>query len=133
MALAPEDIKATKVSHLVCLGGALLLEPPELGSVELVALVGVEVQALGTNLVASQALGIASENDVDATTCHVRGDGDRVQPPSLGDDHSLLGVVLCVQHVMWDALFVEKHGKLLGLGHRRRADENGLAQLESLL
>ena len=101
--------------------------------VALAALVGVEVEPLGADLVTGETLGVAAEEDVDATSGHVRRDRDRVQAPRLGDDRRLLGVVLGVQHVVRDALLVQEQGQLLGLGHRGRADEHRLALLVALL
>ena len=133
VALAAEDVQAAEPADLVGLRRALHLEPLQQRVVALAPFVGVDVKPKGPDLVAREALWVATEDDVDATTCHVGGDRDGPEAPRLGNDHGLLGVVLGVEHVVGDALFVQKQGELLGLGHRRRAHEHGLALLVALL
>ncbi len=52
---------------------------------------------------AGEALGVAAEQDVDATTGHVGGHGDGAEATGLGDDLGLTSVLLGVEHLVGDA------------------------------
>ncbi len=91
------------------------------------------VEALGHGARGSgEALGVAAEEDVDAATGHVGGDGDAAEAPGLGDDLGLAGVLLGVEDLVGDAPLVEQPGQLLGLLDRDGADEHRLAGLVAL-
>ena len=81
--LGTEHVEAPEVTHQVALGGALLLALGEqLGEPGHPFFAG-RLEALGPHRLQGQALGVAAEEDVDATAGHVGGHGDRVQPPGL--------------------------------------------------
>ena len=65
------------------------------------------VMALLQHLVASEAFGVATEEDVDASACHVGGHRDRMQSTGLGDDLRLTRVLLGVEHLVLDAALRE--------------------------
>ncbi len=52
---------------------------------------------------AGEPLGVAAEQDVDAASGHVGGDGDRAEATGLGDDLGFTGVLLGVEHLVLDA------------------------------
>ena len=118
----PEHVEPAELAHLFALGPAARLElglpRVELGQ----PLLGVEVDALGRQLVLGQQLGVAAQDDVDASAGHVGGDGDAAAPAGLGHDLGLPEVLLGVQDVVRDAALLEQPRQQLGLGHRRRAD-----------
>ena len=132
VALGAQDVQPAERPDLDALGLRVglvhLLELDQQG----LALGGVEVDALGPHVAQGQALGVAAEEDVDASTGHVGGHGDRAEAAGLGDDLGLSGVLLGVEHLVGDAALVEQAGELLGLLHRDRADEHGLARLVAL-
>ena len=132
MALAAEHVEAAELADLVALLAALLLEAGQQLLVLGLALVGVEVEALADGLAPGQALGVAAEEDVDAAAGHVGGHRDGVQPAGLGHDLGLPGVLLGVQDLVGDAPALEQPRQLLGLGHRGRAHQHGLARLVAL-
>ncbi len=76
-----------------------------------------------------QQLGVAAQNDVDASSGHVGGDGDPAFATGLGHHLGLPEVLLGVEDVVRDALLLEEPGEQLGLGHRGGADEDGLPLL----
>ena len=131
VAFGAEHVEAAELADVVALFGALGLE---LGD-ERVELLGVLLGrgAAGEDLLGGEALGVAAEQDVDATTGHVRGHGDRVQATGLGDDHRLLIVLLRVEHRVRDAALVEQVGEQLALLDRDRAHEHRLAAVVALL
>ena len=88
--------------------------------------VGVVVPVSGGHLQAGQVLGIATQQDVDASPGHVRGDRDRALPAGLGDDRGFLLMVLRVQDLVRDAAAVEDSREPLGLLDGDRAYQNGL-------
>ncbi len=132
MALGAEHVEPADLADAVALGLALR---PVLGQ-ELVvaglALVGVGLEALGQDVAGRELLGVAAQQDVDATAGHVGGHGDGAQAPGLGHDLGLTEVQLGVQDLVVDALLGEVPGELLGLGHRDGADEHGLTGLVAL-
>ena len=84
-------------------------------------------EPLAQDLLTSQALGVATEQDVDATTGHVRGDGDGARPAGLGDDHGLTRVLLGVEDLVVDTPLAQLAGQVLRLLDRDRADQDRLA------
>ena len=118
MALGAQHVQPAERDDLLVLGVGLLLELREdrlvlglvLGALLLVHLeqeVAVVVPLAGGHLLAREVLGVAAEQDVDASAGHVRRDGDRALAAGLGDDHRLLLVVLRVQDVVRDAAAVQ--------------------------
>ncbi len=149
VALGADHVEAAGLEDLLALGRALLLEHLEvllvagerLGAV-LLELFGhlldgprqgevVDHQvgriALLVHLVARHQLGVAAEQDVDATTGHVGGDGDRAEAAGLGDDVGLTGVLLGVEHLVFDAALLQQPREQLGLLDADGADEDRLA------
>src|SRR5262249_54710158 len=130
VALRAEDVEPPELADDVAVWTALV---PELRHQLLVALGRLFGRgSLGEELLARQALGVATEQDVDAAPGHVRGNRDRVRPSRLGDDDRFLLVLLGVQHRVRDAALLEQPRELLGLLHRDRADEDRLAGLVAL-
>ena len=84
------------------------------------------------DLVASETLGVAAEDDVDATTGHVGGDGDGVEPTCLGHDHRLASVLLGVEHLVRHAPLLQQLRQVLALLDADRADQHRLAALVPL-
>ena len=129
VALAAQHVEPAELAHLLALGPAARLDgglpPLQLGR----ALVAVEVDALGRQLVLGQQLGVAAQDDVDAAAGHVGGDGHRAAPAGLGHDLGLPEVLLGVEDVVRDAPLVQQTRQQLGLGHRGGADQHGLSQL----
>ena len=130
--LAAEDVEAAELAHLLPLGPAARQDRRlalfELGR----AFLGVEVHALGGQLVLGQQLRVAAQDDVDAPTGHVGGDRHRAAAAGLRDDLGLAEVLLGVEDVVLHAALVEQAREQLGLGHRRGAHQDGLAQLVAL-
>ena len=138
VALGAEDIEAAGSDHPLVLLGALRLlgleqrlvlrlvgGPVLLG--ELLQEVGVVVPAPGRHLRPGKVLGVAAEQDVDASARHVRGERHGTRPARLGDDVGLLLVVLGVEDVVLDAAPGEVAGQALRFLDRDRADEDRLA------
>ena len=93
---------------------------------------GPRLEALAAHLAGGHRLGVAAEDDVDASARHVRRDGDRAGSPRLGDDLGLSEVLLRVQHLVGHAALVEEPREVLGLGDRGGADEDRLAAVPPL-
>jgi len=74
---------------------------------------GLQIIALMPEGFTRQALGIAAEQNVHATACHIRGDGDGSRLTSLSDDHGFAFVILGVQHLMLDAVACQHAGQHL--------------------
>ena len=100
VALAAQHVEPAQLAHLFALGPAAGLHGG-LAALQLGhTLFAVDVDALGRQLVLGQQLGIAPEDDVDATAGHVGRDRDRTAPAGLGHDLGLSEVLLGVQHVV---------------------------------
>ena len=80
----------------------------------------------------ARPFGVAPEQDVDAAAGHVGGHRDGIEATGLGDDSRLPGVLLGVEDLVGDASFGEHARQHLGLLHRRRADQDGLALFVAL-
>ena len=76
-----------------------------------------------------QELGVAAENDVHASTGHVRRHGDPTLATGLGHHLGLTEVLLGVEDVVGYALFFQQPRQQFGLGHRGRAHQDRLAGL----
>ena len=96
------------------------------------AFLAVGIEAATDGLLAGQALGVTTEEDVDASAGHVGGHRHRVEATRLGDDVGFSGVVLGVQDLVGDAPLLEQPGQHLGLFDRRSTHEHGLALLVAL-
>ena len=77
----------------------------------------------------SEHLGIATEHDVGASTRHVGGHGHGARRARLRDHIRLALVLLGVEHVVWNALAIEKVRHRIRLLDARRADQYGLTPL----
>ena len=86
----------------------------------------------GRRLPGRQPLGIAPEDDVDASPGHVGGHGHPTDPAGLGDDLRLTEVLLGVEDLVGYALLLEEPGEVLGLGHRGGAHQHRLALVVAL-
>ena len=128
VALGPDDVQPAQLADLVALletrllqlGQQLVVAGERLGAglLELLGHLGQRArqrevvdhhlgrEALLQHLLASQPLGVAAEQDVDAATGHVGGDRDRAEPTGLGDDLGLTRVLLGVEHLVLDAALV---------------------------
>ena len=80
-----------------------------------------------SELTAGEELGVTTEHDVGTTTGHVGRDGDGAELTGLGDDLRFTLVVLRVQDLVLDALFLEELRELFGLFDGDRTDEDRLA------
>ena len=90
--------------------------------------------ALGRVLHAVQAgLQVAAQHDVGAAAGHVGGNGNRADLAGPGDDLRFLLVVLGVEHLVRDALFLEQPRHPLRGFDRRGADQHGLAAVVAIL
>ena len=76
----------------------------------------------------SEALGIAAEQNIDASTGHVRCDRYRTKPSSLSDDDGLASVLFCVQHFVLDATLIQFARQQLALFDADRTDQNRLTR-----
>src|SRR5690606_1095537 len=124
VALGAEHVQAAQLADLLALGpGELLVLGGQLGQA-LAALLGVGVEALGHQAALGQALGVATEDAVDATGGRVGGHGAPPEPARLGDDLALPDVLLRLPHLVGDAALGEYPGQLLRLLDRERADED---------
>ena len=110
VALGAEHVEAAELADLVALVVALLAELARRAP-RSAAGSSSGVDALGEQLAAREALGVAAEEDVDAATGHVGGDGDRVRPAGLRDDVRLPLVLLGVEHRVRDAAPLEQAGR----------------------
>ena len=89
-------------------------------------------QLFGSEVALSETFSIASEEDIDASTGHVRRHRDRTESPGLGDNVGFTKMQFRVEYLVSDAAFVEIARKRLGLFNRNRADKNRLTSLGSL-
>ena len=95
--LGAQNVEATELAHLVALGPALRVVALELTLEERHSLFALRVEPLRQHLALRESLRVATEQDVDASTGHVRGDGDRAEAGAgLGDDVRLTRVLLRV-------------------------------------
>src|ERR1700683_968441 len=97
MPLAAEHVEPTQLAHPLALVAADLVELLAQASEFLLPLLRRQVEPARRSLVLRQELGVATEDDVDATASHVRSDRDPRQPTGLGDDLGLPEVLLGVQ------------------------------------
>ena len=74
-------------------------------------------------------LGVAAEHDIRAAARHVGGNGDDLRPAGLGDDLGFARMLLGIEHVVRQLLFLQHAGDVLGVLDRGRADEHWLAAL----
>ena len=100
VALAAEHVEPAQLADLVAFGLALASNLGEQLAVARPSPRAVEVEALGRDLLAGQALGVAAEQDVDAAAGHVGGHRHGVEAAGLGHDLGLTGVLLGVQHLV---------------------------------
>ena len=132
VALRAQHVEAAQLDHPLPLGvgggGVLGGELVQAGRPLLVG----GVESLGPQVAPGQALGVAAQQDVDAPAGHVGGHGDGAEPPGLGHYLGLAVVLLGVEDLVGDADLVELAGQLLGLVHRHRAHQHGLAPLVAL-
>ena len=77
--------------------------------------------------------GLPPSRDVDAATGHIGGDGDGAGSTGLGDDFGFFLVLLGVEHLVFDAGFVQIFAEALGGLDGDGADEDGLVALVALL
>ena len=133
MALGAEHVEATEVSDLLALRGAIRFVGADAFGKELLVLGILGIEALSVEVLTSQALGVATEEDVDASTGHVGGDRHRPELPGLRDDLRLSRVLLRVEHVVGDAVAIESLAEPLAVLHRHRAHEDRLAGAAPLL
>ncbi len=104
VALAAEHVEPAELADLVAFVCAFLLELGAEASRTRPAPSSVSRSSPSADdLVAGQALGVAAEQDVDASTGHVGGHRHRVEPARLGDDLGFPGVLLGVQDLVGDA------------------------------
>ena len=108
MALGAEDVQPAQLPYLVAFGPAFLFVLGEKLVETSDALLARELEALGPDGLLGQALGVATEQDVDAAAGHVGGHGDLVQPTGLGDHSRLPEVLLGVEDLMGDAALGEQ-------------------------
>ena len=132
VALRAEHVQPSELQHLLALGVG---RGPVLGG-EFGQTLGPFgrgfVEALAPQVAPGQALGVATQEDVDAAPGHVGGHGHRSEPSRLGHDLGLAMVLLGVQHLVGDALLVEQAGQLLGLLDRDGAHQHRLTLLVAL-
>ena len=67
-----------------------------------------QINLFFAQLLARQAFGIAAQQNIDTTTGHVGGNGDRAGATGLGDDRGLTLVVLGVEHFVVNAAPLEQ-------------------------
>jgi hypothetical protein len=124
VALGADHEQTAEALDLLLLVGAGLAQLGEPG----LGLIGPRCPALGRTLHLEQAIGIAAEHDVGATTRHVRRHRDRSLATGLGDDLGLERVALRVQDAVRDALRLEQGREPLRLLDRRGAHQDRTAQ-----
>ena len=107
VALGTEDVEAAERAHVVALDLALARRSGRRASRTSRAPPRGVVPSASSSA-SGQALGVAAEEDVDATAGHVRGDGDRARAAGLRDDVRLPLVLLRVQHRVRDAALLEQ-------------------------
>ena len=133
VALGPEHVQAAQLADLVAVFLALGNEfGLQLGDLCL-AIIGLGIASLGDRLAQGEALGVTTEEDVDAPAGHVRGHGDRMEAPGLGHDLGFLGVLLGIENGVRDPLFFQQPGENLGFLDRRRTHQHRLTGPEPLL
>jgi hypothetical protein len=69
----------------------------------------------------------SAEEDVDATSGHLGGDGDRAHSAGLGDDGRFGGIVLGAQGAVKYAAFAQDRAEPVARSYRSRAYENWLS------
>jgi hypothetical protein len=85
------------------------------------------IQPLLPHQLLGQEVGVAAEEDVGAPARHVRGDGDGLLAPRLGDDLRLALVILGVEDLMGNAALLEEPREMLGDLDGHRAHQHRLA------
>ena len=125
--------------HLVGLIG-LGISPPGLENGRVLGLgegVGLDdqrfVHAALAEIVEGQILGVAAQHDIGTTACHVGGDGHGPQLAGLGHDLGFLLMVLGVEDIVGDTLFLEHFAQQLGLFNGNCAHQHRLALLVAFL
>ncbi len=111
MALGSDDMEAACLHNLV-----VALLPLLLNLLDLLSSGVLEVLDL--------LLPVAAQHDIGSAARHVGGDGYGLGRAGLGDDLSLAGMVLSVEHLVLDALRVKEAGKLLGVLDRDGSDKD---------
>ena len=130
MTLGPEDVQTAELADVIAF---LAADLAVLGDEVVVALGRlVRRSAVGEQVLAGQAFGVPTKDDVDAAAGHVRGDGHGVRTARLGDDRRLAFVLLRVQDGMGDPTLVEDARQLLRLFDRDRADQHRLTLFVAL-
>ena len=131
VALCADDVQPTDADDALVILVGDRLRLGQGGSVRLLVDLG-RVQAALVEDLRCEAGGIAAEQNVGATTGHVRRDRDRTGPARLGDDPRFLLVELRVERLVLDPAALEHRGQDLGLLDADRADEDGPAGLVHL-
>ncbi len=132
MAFRAEHVEAAQLADLVPLHLALVpVLEHQVGEARL-SFLGLGIEPRDSDLLSGQQLGIPAEQDVHAAAGHVGGHRDGVQPPRLGHDLGLPGVLLGVEDVVRDPAAFEQARQNLGFFHGRRAHQHRLALLVAL-
>ena len=115
MSLGTEHVEPPERAHLIALFFTDWLVLRERDLIGGVVLFGSRFESASQCFAVREALGVATENDVDTTTGHVRRDGHRVKCTRLGDDLRFTEVLLGVQHFVRNAGFGEFARQQFGL------------------
>src|SRR6266568_2947941 len=101
MPLGTDDVQSTKLYNPLMILFALWHCADEVHLLGMFALNRIEV-----------ALSITTQQDVDTTTSHVRGNGNCTTTACLGHDLRLTFMMLGIQHIVWYATFIEQTGEI---------------------
>ena len=122
--------EAARRKYLLALAGARLtglLERLLIGCrPKLLVALGLGVEPLCLDHLVRELLGVAAEQDVCTTACHVRRDRHSAQAAGLRNDVRLALVELCVQDLVLDSTLVEQARQALGALDGDGAHEHGL-------
>ena len=129
MSFGAEYVQPPEGAHLVAvalgeglpLGAGLLVGP--------VVLFRADCETFSGGVTYREPFVVTTENDVDASTGHVRGHGDGALSTGLGDDLRFTEVLLRVQDLVVDAGLREFAAEQFRLLDRRGTEQNRLAEV----
>ena len=113
MTLRTKDVESAGLSNLgsfdLARGNHLGFKLGQVG----LALFGLKVNAFGSRLANSETCRITAQQDVHASTRHIRGHGHCAGSPRLGDNLGLAEMLLGVKHLVGNSPLLKKAAELL--------------------
>ena len=125
MALSTENVKTAEGNHFVVLGFDRSLRGRESWFPSDFVAFGVfdRVQSLSGKVHCRHRLSVSTKHDICSTASHICCDGHRSTAPSHGDDRRFAFVMLCIENLVWNTIFLEHCREFLRLIHTRSSDQ----------